>query len=206
MKKPSYLIKDVELSTLVELPTANPNSLPAAQFEALKLSIQENGFLQPLLVWERDGEMVLCDGFHRSTAMMELGYTYAPAVVMRGTEDQIRLLRISMNRTRGQLDYSIMSEELKDIIEGEEYSIDDLGWTALSDSEIQALTADVDELDDITAKPIELLPQDDGNYKAPSIRFEFATETDKAKVLDYLTSVYAGDKGHALMLALGLAE
>lgn len=207
MKKPSYTLKDVVLSSLVELPTANPNELPPRQREALKKSIQANGFLQPILVWKKGRKMVLCDGFHRAAVMQELGYETAPAMVIEGTEEQVRLLRISLNRVRGNLDYSIMSEELKDILENSDYEITDFDWTGLSDQELQALTADMDELDELTAQPIELMPKDDlDDRKMPRISIEFSTELEKAQVLTHLDSVYPGDRGTALLLALGLSD
>lgn len=44
----------------------NPNSVAPPEMELLHTSIQEDGYTQPIVVWQHDGIYEVVDGFHRN--------------------------------------------------------------------------------------------------------------------------------------------
>jgi len=93
----------------------NPNKMHRAKFEALKKSIQEYGFIQPVIL---TSEYMLADGEHRFRAAQELNFDAVPAYVLSVKDVDRRILRQIMNKIRGEhsfdLDMADFSEILKE--------------------------------------------------------------------------------------------
>ena len=53
-------------SNLVFANDYNPNSVAPPEMELLHTSIQEDGYTQPIVVWQHDGIYEVVDGFHRN--------------------------------------------------------------------------------------------------------------------------------------------
>src|SRR5690625_6508992 len=66
----------------------NPNHVAKKEMELLQLSIESDGFTQPIVVWEReDGIYEVVDGFHRHiVGKTKLGMKELPVVVVRSEE------------------------------------------------------------------------------------------------------------------------
>lgn len=50
-------------------------------FDELLDVIEEDGFTQPLTAYERNGQLILCDGHHRLAAALDLGLRTVPVQV-----------------------------------------------------------------------------------------------------------------------------
>ena len=102
----------------------NPNSVAPPEMELLHTSIKEDGYTQPIVVWEHDGIYEVVDGFHRNRVgkeykdIKERIYGYLPVVVIN-TDRQDKGDRIAStirhNRARGKHSVDGMSEIVIDL-------------------------------------------------------------------------------------------
>ena len=89
----------------------NPNRQTDDEFEKLKKSIVENGFMQPCVVLE-DGTIV--DGEHRWKACKELGMPKIAVVISNVDDVQRKLATIQFNEARGNEDMELLSAMMRD--------------------------------------------------------------------------------------------
>jgi ParB family chromosome partitioning protein len=87
-----------------------------AHLKALGVSIEQMGFITPLVAVERDGKYVIIDGQHRFQAAVDLGVTQFPVVVVPGTLAR-RMMRLNIEqslniRERATIALSIYREML----------------------------------------------------------------------------------------------
>lgn len=91
---------------LIEANDYNPNVVAPPEMELLELSIREDGFTQPIVVWFReDCRFEVVDGFHRSRVGRKLGLSHLPCVILnRGAEERGNRIAstIRHNRARGR--------------------------------------------------------------------------------------------------------
>lgn len=97
----------------------NPNFVPPPEMELLHTSIKEDGYTQPIVVWEHDGIFEVVDGFHRNRVGKECIDIhnrikgYLPVVVIND-DKQERGDRIAStirhNRARGKHSVQGMSD------------------------------------------------------------------------------------------------
>ena len=92
----------------------NPNKVAPPEMKLLKLSIQNDGFTQPIVTWKReDGFYEVVDGFHRHLVGKELQMKKLPIVVINRNRidkgDRISST-IRHNRARGKHVIQSMSE------------------------------------------------------------------------------------------------
>lgn len=86
---------------LIDDEPGNPNEMDPESYAALRVNIEEFGYVQPLLV-RADGERFrLIDGHHRKKILAELGYRVAPAVVAEADAAEGKLQLLATNRNRG---------------------------------------------------------------------------------------------------------
>jgi ParB-like chromosome segregation protein Spo0J len=91
----------------------NPNRVAPPEMKLLEVSILENGFTQPIVVWRVDDSYEVVDGFHRHIIGKKLGMSKLPVVVIN--DDMIdRGNRIAAtirhNRARGKHQIAAMSD------------------------------------------------------------------------------------------------
>jgi len=117
----------------------NPNRQTEEDFNLLCLSIEEDGFTQPILAM-RDG--VIIDGEHRWRAAQKLGYTEIPVVFVDMSPEQMRISTLRHNRARGSEDAELTSSLLRDLekLGALEYAKSEL---MLDDEDIKFLLTDV---------------------------------------------------------------
>lgn len=106
-------------SDLVIANDYNPNSVAPPEMELLHTSIQEDGYTQPIVVWEHDGIFEVVDGFHRNRVGKEYAdireriHGYLPVVVINNDRedkgDRIAST-IRHNRARGKHRVEAMSD------------------------------------------------------------------------------------------------
>jgi len=96
----------------------NPNTVAPPEMKLLQISIESDGFTQPIVVWEHDGQFEVVDGFHRHLVGKKMGLTHLPVVVINGdrTEKNDRIAStIRHNRARGKHQVSGMSEIVQEL-------------------------------------------------------------------------------------------
>lgn len=106
-------------SDLVIANDYNPNSVAPPEMQLLHTSIQEDGYTQPIVVWQHDGIYEVVDGFHRNRVGKEYAdikeriHGFLPVVVING-ERQDKGDRIAStirhNRARGKHRVEAMSD------------------------------------------------------------------------------------------------
>lgn len=102
----------------------NPNSVAPPEMELLHTSIQEDGYTQPIVVWQHDGLYEVVDGFHRNRVGKEYAditeriHGYLPVVVINNDRedkgDRIAST-IRHNRARGKHKVEAMSDIVLDL-------------------------------------------------------------------------------------------
>ena len=111
-------------SDLVIANDYNPNSVAPPEMQLLHTSIQEDGYTQPIVVWQHDGIYEVVDGFHRNRVGKEYAdikeriHGYLPVVVINNDRedkgDRIAST-IRHNRARGKHKVEAMSDIVLDL-------------------------------------------------------------------------------------------
>lgn len=105
---------------LVQANDYNPNSVAPPEMRLLELSIEQDGYTQPIVTWLReDGVYEVVDGFHRHRVGKEkLKLSHLPVVVIN-TDRQEKSDRIAStirhNRARGKHAVSAMSDIVQEL-------------------------------------------------------------------------------------------
>ena len=98
---------------MIEANDYNPNVVAPPELKLLELSIREDGFTQPIVVWLRlDRRFEVVDGFHRFQTGRKLGLPQLPcAIVNRHEADRNDRIAstIRHNRARGRHQVAEMS-------------------------------------------------------------------------------------------------
>lgn len=97
----------------------NPNSVATPEMELLKISIENDGYTQPIVTYEEDDKVMVVDGFHRNRVGKEYETVrerikgYLPITLIRDTQkDRNNLIAstIRHNRARGKHRVDAMSD------------------------------------------------------------------------------------------------
>lgn len=159
---PEVTIINIEVGFLIEA-ELNPNRMDPKEFKLLVEAIRTMGFLQPLLVRpiESKGPALyrVIDGHHRLAAAKEVGMTKVACVVVQKDEDEEQVLRIAMNKLRGELDLTGVGQVMQQLV-ANGWEKEELKLTGFSMGEISDLLAAVSQTPDISPVSIEL-PKDD---------------------------------------------
>jgi len=125
------ILKQIEVVPLdsIQLYPENPREMEATQFEKLKKSIIEFGFIDPLIINRRTHESFTADekkptavgGNMRWRAAKELGLAQVPVAWVDIDKNKEKILNIALNRITGKWDigklekmvYELSNEELK---------------------------------------------------------------------------------------------
>lgn len=126
-------------NTEVQANDYNPNTVAPPEMKLLELSIQEDGYTQPIVSWSRDGVYEVIDGFHRhrvgkeSKEIQKRINGYLPLVIInkeRSEKSDRMASTIRHNRARGKHGVDSMSDivvELKKRNRSEEWIAKHLG-------------------------------------------------------------------------------
>lgn len=175
----------IPLPLLGHMPTKNPNVMGPEREELLSKSIDRDGFLQPILVVKDGDAFTIVDGEHRVERLAELGHTEVPAVIAPNA-DSARRLRIALNKLRGELDLSLVAQELVDLSASSD--LEELTLTGFLAAEVSSLLDMMqggDEDDILSGTPVadvdaEVKP------KTYNLVLKFQTESERAKVKEAL--------------------
>ena len=105
------------LDSLVAL-RRNPQYLTEKQNEALKTSIDRDGFLAPIVVRKKGKQYEILSGNHRAMACRELGRTEIPCVeILNCTNTQAARIAVNMNTVHGDPTPELIAPFLADLDE-----------------------------------------------------------------------------------------
>lgn len=106
-------------SDTVQANDYNPNSVAPPEMELLRISINNDGYTQPIVAWAHDGIKEVVDGFHRNRVGKEyadikdriLGYLPVVSIKSQCTDRNDRIAStIRHNRARGKHKVEAMSD------------------------------------------------------------------------------------------------
>lgn len=201
---PQTRIEFVDPRELKKLPTKNPNVMEPTLFASLVQGIETDGFLQPVLVVEEDGHFVIVDGVHRTAAAIDVGLEEVPAVVAPDRE-RAEVLRIALNKLRGELDVSEVSRQLQMLVDtGLDRS--DLELTGFQDWEIETMLDGFNMDDDLDLSGANTTPIDPVKPKTYALNFKFQSESERARAKEALEELGDGNALTGLLAALNLDE
>lgn len=113
-------------NTSVKANDYNPNSVAPPEMELLKQSILEDGYTQPIVSFNDDGNIIVVDGFHRNRVGRECKevetkiHGYLPVVNINqwktGKHDRMAST-IRHNRARGSHNIELMSTIVTELVE-----------------------------------------------------------------------------------------
>ena len=102
----------------------NPNSVAPPEMELLRISIQSDGYTQPIVANKEEGAFVVVDGFHRNRVGKECKeinarlHNYLPVVQIRDSQSDKGnriAATIRHNRARGKHQVEAMSDIVLDL-------------------------------------------------------------------------------------------
>ncbi|MEW6903252.1 site-specific DNA-methyltransferase [Trueperella pyogenes] len=109
------------------------------EFEKLKRSLDEFGYVEPVIWNETTGRIV--GGHQRITALKTLGYDTVDCVVVELDETRERALNVALNKISGDWDHDKLALLIADL----DASDFDAELTGFDDTEIQQLIGSLDE-------------------------------------------------------------
>lgn len=121
MKKIKFPVMNVRMikTSLLVSNEYNPNKVAPPEMKLLKKSIEEDGFTQPIVVYEdKDNKcFIIIDGFHRYRCAKEyFNLEEVPCVVIDKSLDNRMASTIRHNRARGKHQIKSMSEIVLDLL------------------------------------------------------------------------------------------
>jgi DNA modification methylase len=134
-------IEQVPIDSLRPDP-ANPRRIGERELESLTRSLQQFGFVQPVLV--RKSDNVVIGGHQRLTAARRLGLKTVPVIFVDLAPEQARLLNLALNKISGQWDNELLARMLADLKPIEDI---DLSLSGFSEEELDKLLKSLDARD-----------------------------------------------------------
>lgn len=194
----------------VREPARNPNHMSADDFEALCAVVASKGFFQPPLLralgndpahgrplWE------VVDGVHRVRACLRAGFTTVQAVCTDMDETTARIVQVSMNKLRGDLNLTAVAETVRELVEAA-IPIPDVKLMGYTDDELRAMLDATKEMDeqDVLASSGGVFDDPEPEPAAPKpyiLELTFATAAELRKVKRVLKKAGSGDHAAGLL-------
>lgn len=195
----------------------NHNSMSEPAYLRLKAGIDELGFVQNLVVVPRDdGEFEIADGHHRHRALSELGWQFGPSYVAEDWDAAQHLIaRIGLNKNRGELNLTMVAEDITYLADTLGASMDDMICTGYDEGEINDMLATMrDDLNAVTPQDIAGTtitndePTESGaaNPRPFLLEFTFASKAERKAVRDACKRAGNGDITDGLLVLAGVEE
>lgn len=121
---------EVELTKLKPAPY-NPRQISQHEFESLQRSLDEFGFVEPVVVNKTSGFIV--GGHMRVNAARELGLKTAPVLYVELDDQKERALNVALNKISGEFDTDQLAELLTELDD------ESIMLTGFDESEIEKL-------------------------------------------------------------------
>lgn len=126
-------VKEMPIKDLKFAPY-NPRKISEQQMKALKLSIEKNGLVNPI-IWNKKTGFVV-GGNQRLAALIDLEYEKTWVAVIDVSEEREKAINLALNKISGDWDYEMLKDMFQSISE------DDWEMTGFQPSEISILNAD----------------------------------------------------------------
>ena len=175
----------------------NPRKIGKRMMQALKASIREHGFVEPVVV-QKKGTIII-GGHQRVRALLDicreqnLEVPRIPAVVLDIDDRKARLLNLALNKVTGDFDNDLLSTMLGDLRNEAALSVDEILSSGFTQKEI----------DHIISKG---MPGDDiGDFAQSvtlSLKFDTVEQRDTVKAILVERAAKLGKKPGAVVHAL----
>jgi ParB/RepB/Spo0J family partition protein len=202
-------VLNLPMASLHEAP-GNPNHMEAKELEALGAAMKAKGFLQPVLVRPlKEGWYEIVDGHHRKRAAEKLGMTEIPCVVKAMNDADALMVRVGMNKIRGELDLGEVGRIFEQLHETVGLTLEEIAITGYSTGEVfdllSAVSQDVSkglpaELEVPSTSDYDPDDKDDAAVKLFELKLPFATREELKLVRRKLKQ--AGGKTKDMSLGL----
>lgn len=179
-KVPVSLLRPAKYNPRKDLKPGDP------EFEKLKRSVEEFGYVEPIIWNKRTG--VVVGGHQRLKVLQHLGYTEVDCVVLDIDEQKEKALNVALNKISGAWDVPLLTVLLKDL----EESGFDATITGFDVSEMSELFDDQSEI--VEDEPPEAAPEGSEPVSKPGDRWTLGShvlyvgdstqETDVAALMD----------------------
>jgi ParB-like chromosome segregation protein Spo0J len=165
----AFMKIDIRSLKAIKKAKYNPRKISDNQLTILAQSIERFGFVDPVIVNDRNG--VLIGGHQRIKAAERLGLTHVPVVGVDLDETEEKALNVALNKISGEWDIDLLRGVLEDIkSEGL-----DLSLTGFESEEITSLLSSTNLID------YSVLDDDDSDRKLT----DMLKEVRKGIVVDF---------------------
>lgn len=152
-------VNNIEVVDVLSLKpnTWNPNRQSAQQFQLLLVSIQQDGFVQPVIA--RRTDRMICDGEHRWRAAQALGLPKIMVAWVDASDEELKVGTLTYNWARGNEDLQLTADLMRELVQTSDLAAlqTDL---QLSDIEVERLSKEIlpaEVLSPITLEELEAL-------------------------------------------------
>lgn len=164
------------------------------EYERLKNSITEFGFVEPIIVNARN--MVIVGGHQRYRILTDLGETETEAIMVDLDEQGEKTLNVALNKIEGDWDTVKLQELFKEL------SADDIERTSFSKIEIEDILQDLHEAEKaVEAEEENAEPQPSGGSDQDD-----APEADDMKPFEIYLSFTSQEAAEAWLAAHGVQQ
>ena len=118
---------------------ANPRRIGDEELESLTRAIREFGFVDPIIARKEDKTVI--GGHQRLVAARRLGLKTVPVVYVDLSQEQARLLNLSLNKISGSWDQELLARLLADLEQSPDV---DLTLSGFGEDEIKKLLKSLD--------------------------------------------------------------
>ena len=118
---------------------ANPRRIGDEELESLTRAIREFGFVDPIIARKEDKTVI--GGHQRLVAARRLGLKTVPVVYVDLSQEQARLLNLSLNKISGSWDQELLARLLADLEQSPDV---DLTLSGFGEDEIKKLLKNLD--------------------------------------------------------------
>ena len=182
------IIEKVNLKDVI-LPDYNPRKIDDETFEKLKKSLEEFGYVEPIIVNKRNMHVV--GGNQRVKALKELGIKEIEAVIVDLDEKKEKTLNIALNKITGEWDFEKLEAVLKEIE-------DNVELTGFSEKELNKLFVDIEKASPYTYKVDAVQYEPKGEAKLEEL-------VEKEKYMELLEKIEKADCDEEMKEFLKLA-
>ena len=102
----------------------NPNRMAPDMRAKLKVYLEREGFVEPLVVRPQGADYEILGGYHRWGIAKELGYETVPCVVRDLDDRRAKILSVNLNEMKGQSLPNLLANLVHDL--SRELTLDDL--------------------------------------------------------------------------------
>lgn len=104
-------LKQIQVSKL-KLADYNPRRISDKELKKLVVSIEENGFVQPIIV---NKDLTIIGGHQRVRAAKQLNISSVPAIILDVTKEKEKELNLALNRISGNWEETALKELLEEL-------------------------------------------------------------------------------------------